>query len=177
METLVTIKTRRAVRGWNEEDVADDTLQQILEAGRYAPSPLNSQPWHFTVIRNADTIKKLMEHAHHGSFLSLAKVVIVVTVEKQAKVDEWLSEHEQHIYSGVCAMENMWLAACDLGLGVCWVTVNENTTRELLSIPDNHKLLGSLALGHSASPARPHTEKDRKPLSTMVSYEKFEIGA
>lgn len=175
MQTIEAIKTRRAVRGWNEKDVSDETLQQILEAGRYAPSPLNSQPWHFTVIRSTDTIKKLMEKANHGSFLTSAKVIIVVTVQKQAKVDEWLSEHEQHIYSGVCAMENMWLAAWDLGLGVCWVTVDEKTTRELLGIPEDQKLLGSLALGYPATPTKPHMEKDRKPLAEMVSYEQFDM--
>lgn len=177
MQTIEAIKTRRAVRGWSDKEVADDTLQQILDAGRYAPSPLNSQPWHFTVIRNTDTIKKLMEKANHGSFLTAAKVVIVVTVSQEAKVDQWLSEHDQHIYSGVCAMENMWLAAWDMRLGVCWVTVDEKTTRELLGLPDNHKLLGSLALGYQTSPARPHMEQDRKPLSKMVSYEKFGEGA
>lgn len=177
MQTLEAIKTRRAVRGWSDKEVADDTLQQILEAGRYAPSPLNSQPWHFTVIRNTNTIKKLMEKANHGSFLTAAKVVIVVTVSQEAKVDQWLSEHEQHIYSGVCAMENMWLAAWDMGLGVCWVTVDEKTTRELLGLPDNHKLLGSLALGYPSTPARPRTDKDRRPLSEMVSYEEFGKGA
>lgn len=174
METLEAIKTRRAVRGWSEKDVTDESLQQVLEAGRYAPSPLNSQPWHFTVIRNADTIKKLMEKANHGSFLTAAKVVIVVTVSQKAKVDQWLSMHEQHIYSGVCAMENMWLAAWDMGLGVCWVTVDEKTTRELLGIPENHKLLGSLALGFPVTPVKPHMEQDREPLSKLVSYEKFE---
>jgi nitroreductase len=177
MQTLEAIKTRRAVRGWSEKDVAQDTLQQVLEAGRYAPSPLNSQPWHFTVIRNADTINKLMEHANHGSFLTQAKVVIVVTVLKQAKVDEWLAEHEQHIYSGVCAMENMWLAAWDMGLGACWVTVDEKTTRGLLGLPKNHKLLGSLALGYATIPVKPHTDQDRKPLSDMVSYENFGSSA
>ncbi len=173
MQTIDTIKTRRAVRSWNDKDVSDETLLQILEAGRYAPSPLNSQPWHFTVIRNVETIKNLMEKANHGSFLTAAKLVIVVTVSQQAKVDEWLAEHEQHIYSGVCAMENMWLAAWDMGLGVCWVTVNEKTTRKLLAIPEDQKLLGSLGLGYPSTPARPHTDKDRKPLSDMVSYEKF----
>ncbi len=173
MQTLETIKTRRAVRGWNEKEVPEKILFQILDAGRYAPSPLNSQPWHFTLVRNTDTIKKLMEHANHGSFLSLAKIVIVVTVQKQAKIDEWLAEHEQHIYSGVCAMQNMWLAAWDLGLGACWVTLDEKTTRELLRIPDNHKLLGSLGLGYAASPVKPHEEKDRQSLLGMVSYDQF----
>jgi len=173
MQTIEAIKTRRAVRGWSDKEVSEETLLAILEAGRFAPSPLNSQPWHFTVVREKETIQKLMEKANHGSFLTSAKVVIVVTVTKQAKVDEWLSEHEQHIYSGVCAMENIWLAAWDMGLGACWVTVDEATTRKLLVIPENQKVLGSLALGYPAHPAKPHGEQDRKPLADMISFEKF----
>ena len=173
MQTLEAIKTRRAVRSWTGEPVTENLLRAILEAGNSAPSPLNSQPWHFTIVRRKDTIETLMEQAHHGSFLSLADVVIVVTVTAKAEIDEWLAEHEQHVFSGVCAMENMWLAAWDLGLGACWVTLNEKTTRELLSIPSDQKLLGSIALGFSSAPAKPHEEKDRRPLVDMVSYEKF----
>ncbi len=173
MQTLEAIKTRRAVREWSDKEVSEEIMIAILDAGRFAPSPLNSQPWHFTVVRNKKTIQKLMEKANHGSFLTSAKVVVVVTVSQEAKVDQWLSEHEQHIYSGVCAMENIWLTAWDMGLGACWVTVDVTTTRKLLAIPENQKLLGSLALGYPAIPAIPHGEEDRRPLADMVSYETF----
>ncbi len=70
-------------------------------------------------------------------------------------------------------MENMWLAAWDMGIGVCWITVDEKTTRSTLGIPKKHKLLGSLALGYPLSPVKPHKKADRKPLLKMVSYETF----
>lgn len=174
MQTLDAIKTRRAVRGWNGQPVSDADLNQILDCGRFSPSPLNSQPWHFTVVRNKKTIEELTAHAHHGTFLSQADVVVVVTVTQQAKVDEWLAEHEQHVYSGVCAIQNMWLATWDMGLGACWVTLNEKTTRELLDIPADQKLLGSLAIGHPTEPAKAHKPEDRRPLESFISHEKFE---
>lgn len=173
MNTLDAIKTRRAVRNWTNQDIPDNMLQQILEAGRWAPSPLNSHPWTFIVIKNKETIEKLMPQAHHGSFLTRANVVIAVTVDKKAKVDEWLSKHKQHVYSGACAIENMWLAAWDVGLGGCWVTLDEKTAREMLKIPDDQILLGSLALGFPAEPPKSHQETDRRPLSEIVSYESF----
>lgn len=146
---------------------------QILEAGRWTPSPLNSHPWHFIVIRKKETLDKLMPKAHHGAFLTRANVVIVVTVDKQAQVDNWLSEHKQHIYSGACAIENMWLATWDLGLGGCWVTVDEKTTREILSIPANQVLIGSLALDYPKEKPALQKVEDRKPLAQMVFYETF----
>lgn len=173
MDTLTAIKTRRAVRNWTDQDIPESILLQVLEAGRWAPSPLNSHPWHFIVIRNKETKSKLLPQAHHGAFLIDANVVVAVTIDKNAKVDEWLSEHEQHIYSGACAIENMWLAAWDLGLGGCWITLDEKTTRAILSIPNDQIILGSLALGYPHETPKQHQESDRRSLSEMVSYEKF----
>lgn len=173
MNTLEAIKTRRAVRAWLDKNIPEDILHSILEAGRWAPSPLNSHPWQFIVIRNKATFGVLQDKANHGSFLSGANVVIVVVVDKNAKVDSWLAGLKQHIFSGVCALENMWLAAWDLGLGGCWVSLNEQTTRQVLSIPDTYELIGSLALGYPAEVAKLHEESDRRPLSEMVSNEKF----
>lgn len=114
-----------------------------------------------------------MPQAHHGSFINRANRVIVVTVDKKAKVDKWLSEHEQHVYSGACAIENMWLAAWDLGLGGCWVTLDEKKVRNILQIPADQIIPGSLALGYPAQTPRPHRESDRRSLSDIVSYELF----
>lgn len=173
MDTLIAIKTRRAVRSWTDQNIPDDVLSQVLDAGRWAPSPLNSHPWHFIVIRNKEAFDKLMPQAHHGTFLTKANVVIAVTVDKKAKVDEWLSENEQHVYSGACAIENMWLAAWDLGLGGCWVTLDEKSAKSVLSIPDDQIILGSLALGYPVEAPEQHQESDRRLLSEIVSYEKF----
>ncbi len=173
MNTLDAIKTRRAVRSWTDQAVTDEQLTQILEAGRFAPSPLNSHPWHFTVLRSKKTMQQLMPDAKHGGFVTQANVVIVVTVDTKAKVDIWLSEHAQHIYSGACAIQNMWLAAWDMGLGACWVTLDEKATRKVLQIPDDQVIIGSLALGYPKELPSPHIESDRRPLSEMVFYEKY----
>ncbi len=175
MNTLTAITTRRSVRKWQKRAVAKATLNTILNAGRMSPSPLNSQPWHFTVIRDRKMIDTLAKDAHHGPFITTAPVLIVVTVAKHAKVDPWLAEHEQHIYSGVCAIQNMWLAAWSLGLGACWITVDKKITMKLLKIPSSQILLGSLALGHPAGKVQEHRPADRKPLSEIVSFETFEI--
>lgn len=173
MDIISFIKSRRSVRSWTDQHVPDDLLKNILEAGRFSPSPLNSQPWHFIVIRTKETIKNLMSEAKHGPFLQSADVVIVVTIEKLARVDEWLSEHKQHIYSGACAMENMWLATSALNLGCCWVSVDDAATRKVLSIPDSQEILGSLAIGYPKTTPKEHMESDRKFLQEIVFYEKF----
>lgn len=173
MDTQTAIITRRSVRAWTDQIIPEDLLQTILEAGRHSPSPLNSQAWKFTIIRKKETLQELMPTAQHASFVTMANILIVVTVDQAAEVDEWLSEHNQHIYSGVCALQNMWLSAWDKGVGGCWVTLDEKTTRRILDIPNGHELIGSLALGYAKKPPAPHKEDDRRPLSEMVFYEKF----
>jgi len=51
------IKTRRSVRDFTEQEVADELIEQVLEAGRWAPSGLNNQPWRFVVIKKKEAIK------------------------------------------------------------------------------------------------------------------------
>lgn len=55
MEAMEAIKTRRSVRGFTNENVSDEVVGQILEAGRWAPSGLNNQAWRFIVVRNEET--------------------------------------------------------------------------------------------------------------------------
>jgi nitroreductase len=174
MDMVELIKSRRAVRSFNPREVDEQTIEKILEAGRYAPSPQNSQPWHFTLIRNKESLKHLASAAKHAGFLSNAPLLIIVTVNREAPIDDWLIQHNQHIYSGAAAMQNMWLAACSLDIGCCWVTLDEKTTRKLLIIPEEQALIGAFALGYSDdNVCKPHEEGDRTPLASMTSFEQF----
>jgi nitroreductase len=66
METIQAIRTRRAVRSWLDQNIPDEILSQILEAGQWSPSPLNSQPWHFIVIKQKETLSNLTGTASLG---------------------------------------------------------------------------------------------------------------
>ena len=182
MNTIDAIRTRRSVRAWTDQNIPDDMLTQILEAGRWSPSPLNSQPWHFIVVRKKETLAALTTTAKEAPYLSNANVLIVVTVNTHnvslsdpthAELATWLEAHHQYIYSAVCALHDMALAAWELGLGGVWVTIDEATSRLLLAIADDQTIIGSLALGYSKGTPLPHRENDRKPLSETVFYEKY----
>lgn len=175
MNTLTTIKSRRAVREWETKNIPDEILNQILDAARFAPSPLNVQPWHFIVLRNKETITNVMNAAKHGTFATQAPVVIIATAVNGETADEWLYEHEPNIYnfSTVCAMSNIWLASWELNLGACWVTLDKEVARKLLAIPETHQIVGSLALGYKKEPATTHKPVERRLLSELVSYETF----
>lgn len=174
MDMFELIKSRRAVRSFNSKELDEQMLEKILEAGRYAPSPQNSQPWHFTLIRSKENLELLASAAKHANFLAKATLLIIVSVNQEVILDDWLIQHNQHVYSGAAAMQNMWLAAWSLDIGCCWVTLDEITTRKLISLPKDQALIGGLALGYMDDHAsKPHEEGDRKPLSLMTSFEQF----
>lgn len=174
MNTLVIIKSRRAVREWESKEVSNEAINQILDAARFAPSPLNVQPWHFIVIKNKDTIKKIMGAAKHGTFAAEAPVIIVGTALNGNTADEWLYEHEPNIYnfSTVCAMENMWLSLADLQLAGCWVTLNKDVTKDILAIPDTHQIVGSLAIGYKKDSLSNKTA-ERHSIAEIMSFDSF----
>jgi nitroreductase len=82
MELFEAIKSRRSIRFYTEEEVTDEEVNRILEAGTWAPLACNKQSWRFVVVRKPETIEKLYKAAsystQHQIFVKKAKVVIVV---------------------------------------------------------------------------------------------------
>jgi len=67
----------------------------------------------------------------------------------------------------------MWLAAVALDIGCCWVSLDEAFTKEQISIPIDHTIIGGLTLGHHKEPLKAHAEEDRKVLPLLTSFEQF----
>ena len=87
MDVFECILSRRSIRSFKDEPVPDEALERILEAARWAPSAVNRQPWHFIVIRNRETLRRIASLARYGSFISQAPVAVaVVTKRRQAPV-------------------------------------------------------------------------------------------
>jgi nitroreductase len=163
VETLTCIRTRREIRDYREQPVTDQELQVILEAGRFAPSSKNSQPWHFIVIRDRDTLKKVSELTPTGAHIAKASLAIALLMDG-AKLPE---------IDGARAMQNMVLAAWDLGIGSCWVTnFYEDGVKDLLGVPQRMKLVTVMPFGYPTKP-RTNRKKVRKRLDEIVHYEKF----
>lgn len=83
MEAMEAIKTRRSVRGFTNENVSDEVVGQILEAGRWAPSGLNNQAWRFIVVRNEETKAELSRLTEYGRTIKNAPVLIVVFLDRE----------------------------------------------------------------------------------------------
>ena len=171
MDVFEAIKKRRSVRAYESKPVPEEKLMKILEAGRLAPSAGNIQPWHFIVVRSAEKRKRLAK-ARWAKFLAEAPVVIVGCGDQKAS-PKWF------MVDVAIAMQNMVLTATNEGLGTCWVgSFNEDEVKELLKIPENHKVVALLAVGYPREKLDLtgkilHLVRRRKKLEEIVSFEEF----
>ena len=165
MEALEAIKGRRSIRKYQSKAIPGEVLNQVLEAGRWAPSASNFQPWKFVVVKNDKAKEELARTATYGSFLTDAPVAIAVVI------DPWSSNHP--VEDGAAATQNMLLAAHALGLGSCWIgsynSAYENRAKSILGVPDDRRLLSLISLGYPAE----SKEGTRVELGELVCYERY----
>jgi len=162
---LDLILTRRSIRRYENKDIPEEVLQQILEAGRQAPSAANRQPIHFVIVTDRDILKNLCDNLINR-FVKYAPVAIVGCADiKSLLTGRWA------VVDATIAMENMVIAAWTLGIGSCWIgACNEEKVKELLKIPDKWKFVALLTLGY---PAEQPKQRKKKPFEKMFSFNSF----
>ena len=163
---LQAIFTRRSVRQYTENLVDQQDVQTILEAGRWAPSGLNNQPWRFAVVRDSKIKNEVAKQTRYREIVRDAPLIIAVFIDNDASYDR--TKDCQGI--GAC-LQNMWLATHALGLGGVWlgeILNNKERVGEILEAPETYELMAVLAIGH---PKHRRQKSDRKSLSDLVFKE------
>ena len=165
MDVHQAIRDRRSIRRYQPKPVPEDKLQQILEAGRWAPSANNDQPWKFVVVKDKEVKNQLARVAIYGSFLAEAPAGIAVVIDPHG------STHP--VEDGAAATQNMILAAHALGLGTCWIgsygAGYEERAKEVLGVPRDRRLLSLISVGYpDESPSASRLE-----LSRVVCYDRY----
>ena len=163
---------RRDIRGNNflSKKLKKKELKSIINAGIHAPSVGFSQPWKFVVIEDSKTKEKIYNEfniAYEDSkkhfkerelYNSLklegikeAPVNIAVFYKKPTKkILGQTSNKKMGEYSVVCAIENMWLMARSLNIGIGWVSIlNHKKVRKILGVKKEYKLVGYLCVGYT----------------------------
>lgn len=164
MNVQEAILTRRSVRHFTPEPVPEADILAVLEAGRWAPSGLNNQPWRFLVVRGDDPRREVLAgHTKYGRILREAAFVVAVFLDSQA------AYHQVKDCQGVGAcLQNMLLAAHGLGLGAVWIgeIINQEpaVTAALGLDPGRLALMAVIAAGKPAGPGK----SSRKPLAGLL---------
>lgn len=179
MEVFEAIKTRRSIRHYKSEAIAEEKLNAVLEAARWAPSWANTQCWRFIVVRNNDTKAKLADAltswnpAHEA--IKEAPIVIVACAEmgksgffQDAPITD---KGDWCMFDVALAMQNLALAAHSLGLGTVHVgAFDAQKVAQLLNVPQGVAVVEVLPLGY---PAREGRTPGRKELSELVFRENY----
>ncbi|WP_035266088.1 5,6-dimethylbenzimidazole synthase [Ahrensia sp. 13_GOM-1096m] len=168
------INERRDVRDqFLPAPIPDDVLLRLLQAAHNAPSVGFMQPWNFIVVRDAkkreqawsvfskanDEAADMFSGERKATYQSLklegirkAPINLIVTCDRNrgGKVVLGRTHNQQmDLYSTVCAVQNLWLAARAEGVGVGWVSIfNESDMRELFQIPDEIEIIAYLCIGY-----------------------------
>ncbi len=197
------VGNRRDIRRFRPDTVPEQALEQVLAAGHRAPSVGHSQPWRFIVVRDPatrdqaalvadrarlaqsehltdDRAARLLDLKLEG--LREAPVGVVVACDRRAPAQGVLGRAtfpDADLWSCACAIENMWLTARALGLGMGWVTLFDPLELAgLLGLPSGVVTLGWLCLGWpDERPPAPGLERaawsSRLPLSDVVIHERW----
>ena len=201
------IFTRRDVRDqFLPDPVPGDVVRRLLTAAHHAPSVGFMQPWNFIVIRDKavrgriadafgranDEAAKMFPEARQSRYKSLklegirkAPLNICVTCDRSRGGEVVLGRtHNQSmdLYSTVCAVQNLWLAARAEGVGMGWVSIfHDADLKAILGIPDPIEIVAYLCLGYvDELYERPELEvkgwNRRLPLEELIFEECWQGG-
>ena len=178
-----TIKGRRSIRRYQDRDIPDSVIRELLDLATYAPSSMNGQPWCFIVVRAEKTKDQIVEiknrycpvkkQDYKADFLRKAPVIVIVCVDKEKSYD-------REIENGVLATANLMLGAYSRGLGSVYLSAHRigqpeisEELRQILNIPQNIDPITIIPLGHPDEIPEP---KIVAPLEERIFYETFGRG-
>lgn len=164
-EFLDLIKTRRSCRSYRPQQITDEELKAVLEAGTYAPTSRGMQAPYIVAVQNEALRRKLA---------AMNARIMGVTSNPYYDAPTYVlvfapAEAHNPIQDGSCILENMMLAAHAIGLGSCWIhreremfgTEEGKALMKEWGLPDGLTGIGALALGYPAeAPAQPKPRKD-----------------
>lgn len=164
------VRTKRAVRQFQDRPLPNEAVETILNAGRRSQSSKNSQPWHFIAIRDRSILRRLSECGEWAGHLAGAALgVALLSVDPAEKF--------QTMFDLGQAAAFMQLAAWELGIGSCPASIyRPEMARDILGFPAELHLRIALSFGYPASEevlSAPPKRGGRKPLNEMVHWDRW----
>jgi nitroreductase len=166
---LSCIASRRSVRAYTSQKVGRDDILKLLTAAGWAPSGNNLQPWKFCVVmEDAELKNRLASLTVYQNWVKEAPCLIAVYLDTKMIDDKIANAYMKHVQSIGSAIQNILLAAHELGLGTCWIgeiLKSEDKIQELLALPPTLQLMAVISVGY---PAKDKLKATRKTVSENI---------
>lgn len=160
MNTLETIRTKRSVRTFDDRAVPEETILDILNAGRRSQSSKNDQPWTFILIQDKERLKAVSKCGTYAGHIAGAMFAVI------------LVDHGNWSFDIGQAAAYLQLAAWDLGVSSCIAYFgSQDKLKDLLGIPAKASVEIGISFGYSAEQHRRTRESGRKPLELILKRE------
>ena len=172
-------RDRRSIHRFLPGEIEEEILEQILEAGRWAPSWINSQPWSFIVVTDKELKRQIGEIGSGKTIFSKANwmvdasAIVVVTVDPEKDANHYVED-------GAIATQNMALAAHTFGYASYYLGIFDNKNKKgtsedklktLLNIPKKMRVISILPLGVPEKEIE--VKSSRKKLQEIVHYNSY----
>jgi len=156
MHVKDAIAERKSIRKYLDKEIPEDTMAELLEAMRLAPSANNGQRWSIIIVTDPAVKEKLVPVSGNQRFVGECSAYLVGVAEPGA----YYSTVDMTI-----ALDHLTLRAVELGLGTCWIgDFKPGKVKKILGIPKDRKVPICMTLGY---PARSHVARKRKKLSEL----------
>ncbi len=186
MEFNEVIISRKSVRSFQDKEIPEEILNNMMEAARLSPSFQNRQCWRFVVVRDKNIIKDMALRSGMISkvnfFIKAAPIVIVACADP-AKSGA-LNNQNYYLVDTAIAFQQMMLSAWNHGIGSCWLAAfNEQKVREILEIPQNIRIVALSPFGYPKDKKSLYEKavktfagsKKRSELKNIMSYDKWKL--
>ena len=165
MSCIEQLLLRRSIRKFKKEPIPEEVIQNILEAGRLAPSATNIQPWHFILLKEQEAKEACSFGGFNGWTSDSDFIIVGVYKPSTAMMDHYA------LMDVTIALQNMVIAGALQGVGSCWIGAwDDAKLRRVLGLPLDYKIVGLVPFG---IPDGIPAQTNKKPLTQILHYEKW----
>ncbi len=170
MNVSEAIRTKRAVREFQDKPLSDEIAHAILNAGRRSQSSKNSQAWQFVAIRDKEVLKALSTCGEWAGHIAGAAMAVAILIPDP-------SEKFQRLFDAGQAAAFMQLAAWELGIGSCPASIYEfEKAREILRFPGEWHLRVVISFGYPLNEqviSAPPKKGGRQEFESVVHWDSW----
>jgi len=166
---LNLIKSRRSVRNFVYKKIDNQTIKEIVDCGRWAPSGQNSQPWKVCIVSHPTVKRLIAENSKYGGIIESAYLNFVIFLDLERGYDR-----VKDILAIGAFIQNMLLAVHAKGLGAVWIGEILNNKEKVSEIfkfsPERYELMGVLTVGLIDESLEKKKERERRSLDEFVDW-------